>query len=100
MTYIEIVLIDGKSYLTKMFENELIKRRVYIFSNFVIEESSVIYLLTIHVYKITFKNESRIINIVNDRKISDNNFNFLICKAHIGWRGERSMPYKGVDTSP
>ncbi|KAL4356467.1 hypothetical protein AHAS_Ahas09G0089600 [Arachis hypogaea] len=37
-----------KSYLTKMFENELIEERVYVFSNFVIEELRGIYLPTAH----------------------------------------------------
>ena len=23
-----------------------------------------------------------------------------IASAHIGWRGERNIPYKGVETSP
>ncbi|KAL4286905.1 hypothetical protein AHAS_Ahas19G0132900 [Arachis hypogaea] len=66
-----------KSYLTTMFENELINGRVYVFSNFVIEELSRIYLPTAHVCRITFKKESRIVNTVDDCKISANQFNFL-----------------------
>ncbi|KAL4306471.1 hypothetical protein AHAS_Ahas16G0181600 [Arachis hypogaea] len=52
-----------------MFENELIEEKVYIFSNFLIEESSGIYLPTTHVCRINFRNESRIVNTVDDRKI-------------------------------
>ncbi|KAL4289407.1 hypothetical protein AHAS_Ahas19G0383100 [Arachis hypogaea] len=63
-----------------MFENELIERKVYVFLNFVIKESSGIYLLTTHVCRITFKKESRIINTVDDHKILYNHFNFL---AHV-----------------
>ncbi|KAL4288218.1 hypothetical protein AHAS_Ahas19G0264200 [Arachis hypogaea] len=66
-----------KSYLAEMFVNELIEEKFYVFSNFVIEESSRIYLSIGYVCKITFKNESHIVNIVDDRKISDNHFNFL-----------------------
>ncbi|KAL4276950.1 hypothetical protein AHAS_Ahas20G0258400 [Arachis hypogaea] len=40
MTYIEIVLMDDKNYLTQMFENELVEGKVNVFSNFAIEESS------------------------------------------------------------
>ncbi|KAL4337934.1 hypothetical protein AHAS_Ahas12G0159800 [Arachis hypogaea] len=76
-TYIKMVLMDDNSYLVKMFENELIEGRVYVFSNFVIEVSSEIYLPTAHVCRITFKMESRIVNTVDDRKISNNHFNFL-----------------------
>ncbi|XP_072090407.1 uncharacterized protein [Arachis hypogaea] len=39
-----------KNYLTKMFENDLIEGKVYVFSNFLIEKSSGIYLPTTHVY--------------------------------------------------
>ncbi|KAL4336727.1 hypothetical protein AHAS_Ahas12G0039100 [Arachis hypogaea] len=69
-TYIEIVLMDDncdkihcsiKNYLAKMFENELIEGNVYVFSIFLIEESSRIYLPTAYVYRITFKKKSRII---------------------------------------
>ncbi|KAL4374117.1 hypothetical protein AHAS_Ahas05G0149700 [Arachis hypogaea] len=49
-----------------MFENELIERRVYVFSNFMIEASGAIYLPTAHVCRITFKKESRIVNTVDD----------------------------------
>ncbi|KAL4299296.1 hypothetical protein AHAS_Ahas17G0086700 [Arachis hypogaea] len=66
-----------KNYLAKIFENDLIEGKVYVFSNFLIEKSSGIYLPTAHVYRITFKNESRIVNTVDDRKIPDNHFNFL-----------------------
>ncbi|KAL4397069.1 hypothetical protein AHAS_Ahas01G0155000 [Arachis hypogaea] len=60
--------MDDKNYLTKMFENELIEGRVYIFSNFLIEESSKICLPTTHVCRETFK-ESRMKNTVDDHKI-------------------------------
>ncbi|KAL4274752.1 hypothetical protein AHAS_Ahas20G0038600 [Arachis hypogaea] len=60
-----------------MFENDLIEGKVYIFSNFLIEESRRIYLSTAHVCRISFKKESRIVNTVDGRKISDNYFNFL-----------------------
>ncbi|KAL4344837.1 hypothetical protein AHAS_Ahas11G0218300 [Arachis hypogaea] len=66
-----------KNYLIKIFENELVERKVYIFSNFEIEKSSGIYLLTVHTCKISFKNESRIVHTVDDRKIPDNHFNLL-----------------------
>ncbi|KAL4336862.1 hypothetical protein AHAS_Ahas12G0052600 [Arachis hypogaea] len=66
-----------KNYLTKMFENELIERKVYVFSNFLIEKSSEIYLPTTHVCRITFKKESRIVSTVDDHKILVNHFNFL-----------------------
>ncbi|XP_020970095.1 uncharacterized protein LOC107620097 [Arachis ipaensis] len=84
--YLEMVLIDDKcdkihcsvkNYLAKMFENDMIEEKVYVFSNFLIEESSGIYLPTTHVYRITFKKESRIVNTINDRNIPDNHFNFL-----------------------
>ncbi|KAL4371451.1 hypothetical protein AHAS_Ahas06G0167100 [Arachis hypogaea] len=65
-----------KNYLTKMFENELIEGKVYVFLNFVIEKSSEIYIPTAHVCRIIFK-ESYIINTVDDHKIPDNHFNFL-----------------------
>ncbi|KAL4299359.1 hypothetical protein AHAS_Ahas17G0093000 [Arachis hypogaea] len=70
-----MVLMDDKSYLVKMFENKLIEEMVYVFSNFVIEESSGIYLSTTHVCRITFKKE--LCNTVDDPKISDNHFNFF-----------------------
>ncbi|RYQ85309.1 hypothetical protein Ahy_B10g104834 [Arachis hypogaea] len=60
-----------------MFENDLIEGKVYVFSNFLIEESSGIYLLTTHVCRITFKKESRIVNTIDDRNIPKNHFNFL-----------------------
>ncbi|RYQ95030.1 hypothetical protein Ahy_B08g090010 isoform A [Arachis hypogaea] len=37
-----------KNYLAKMFENKLIEGKVYVFSNFLIEKSSGIYLSTAH----------------------------------------------------
>ncbi|KAL4337958.1 hypothetical protein AHAS_Ahas12G0162200 [Arachis hypogaea] len=60
-----------------MFENELIEGKVYVFSNFLIEESSEIYLPTTHMCRITFKKESHIVNTIDDRNIPDNHFNFL-----------------------
>ncbi|KAL4293476.1 hypothetical protein AHAS_Ahas18G0131900 [Arachis hypogaea] len=82
-----MVLMDDKcnnkiyysimSNLAKMFENELIEGRVYVFSNFVIEKSNRIYLPTVYVCRITFKKESRIVNMVDDRKVSYNHFNFF-----------------------
>ncbi|KAL4293987.1 hypothetical protein AHAS_Ahas18G0183000 [Arachis hypogaea] len=66
MAYKKMVLIDDKcdkiycsikNFLSKMFENELIKKKVYVFSNFAIEESSGIYHLTVNVCRITFKKE-------------------------------------------
>ncbi|RYR14705.1 hypothetical protein Ahy_B04g071373 [Arachis hypogaea] len=59
--FIEIVLMDDK-----MFENDLIEGKVYVFSNFLIEELSRIYLPTTHVCRITFKKELRVANTVND----------------------------------
>ena len=63
--------------MTKIFENELVERKVYVFSNFEIEKSSGIYLLTVHTCKISFKIESGIVHLVDDRKILDNHFNLL-----------------------
>ncbi|KAL4337124.1 hypothetical protein AHAS_Ahas12G0078800 [Arachis hypogaea] len=60
-----------------MFENEPIKGMVYVFSNIVNEESREIYLPTTHVCRTIFKQESRIVNTVDDCKISDNHFNFF-----------------------
>ncbi|KAL4307181.1 hypothetical protein AHAS_Ahas16G0252600 [Arachis hypogaea] len=57
-----------------MFENELVERKVYFFSNYEIGESSRIYLPTAHTCKISFKNESYIIHTANDRKIPDDTF--------------------------
>ncbi|KAL4370865.1 hypothetical protein AHAS_Ahas06G0108500 [Arachis hypogaea] len=59
-----------------MFENELIEEKVYVFSNFLIEELSGIYLSTAHVCRITFK-ELHIVNMVDNRKIPANHYNFL-----------------------
>ncbi|RYR20234.1 hypothetical protein Ahy_B03g065328 [Arachis hypogaea] len=50
-TYIKMVLM--------MFENKLEEGKVYVFSNFAIEESTGIYLLNEYIYKISFKKESR-----------------------------------------
>ncbi|KAL4393953.1 hypothetical protein AHAS_Ahas02G0103500 [Arachis hypogaea] len=86
MLYIKMVLMDDKcdkihysikSYLTKMFENELIEGMVYVFSNIVNEESREIYLPTAYVYRTIFKEESHIINTIDDCKIFDNHFNFF-----------------------
>ncbi|RYQ85311.1 hypothetical protein Ahy_B10g104837 [Arachis hypogaea] len=66
-----------KNYLAKMFENDLIEGKFYVFSNFLIEESSGIYLPTTHVCRITFNKESCIVNTIDDRNIPDNHFNFL-----------------------
>ncbi|KAL4396560.1 hypothetical protein AHAS_Ahas01G0104100 [Arachis hypogaea] len=61
------ILYSIKNYLTKMFENKLIEKKVYVFSNFLIGKSSGIYLPTVHVCRITFKNESCMVNTVDDR---------------------------------
>ncbi|KAL4277019.1 hypothetical protein AHAS_Ahas20G0265300 [Arachis hypogaea] len=50
-----------------MFENDLIEGKVYVFSNFLIEESSGIYLLTTHVCRITFKKESHVIGLLTGK---------------------------------
>ncbi|KAL4276016.1 hypothetical protein AHAS_Ahas20G0165000 [Arachis hypogaea] len=53
-----------KNYLVKMFEHDLIEGKVYVFSNFLIEESSGFYLPTTHVCRITFKKESYVIGLL------------------------------------
>ncbi|KAL4294478.1 hypothetical protein AHAS_Ahas18G0232100 [Arachis hypogaea] len=55
MTYIKKVFMNDKNYLAKMFENKLIEGKVYVFSNFLIEKSSGIYLSTAHVCRITLR---------------------------------------------
>ncbi|KAL4299756.1 hypothetical protein AHAS_Ahas17G0132700 [Arachis hypogaea] len=63
--------------MTKIFENELVERKVYVFSNFEIEESSGIYLSTAHTCKISFKKETCIVHTIYDHKIPYNYFSFL-----------------------
>ncbi|KAL4288056.1 hypothetical protein AHAS_Ahas19G0248000 [Arachis hypogaea] len=57
-----------KNYLAKMFENDLIEGKVYVFSNFLIEESSGIYLPTTHVCRIIFKKESHVIGLLTEKR--------------------------------
>ncbi|KAL4374060.1 hypothetical protein AHAS_Ahas05G0144000 [Arachis hypogaea] len=72
-----------------MFENKLIEGKVYVLSNFAIEESSEIYFPTTHVSRITFKKESRIVNTVDDHKILYNHFKFLAHAAILKQINER-----------
>ncbi|KAL4293133.1 hypothetical protein AHAS_Ahas18G0097600 [Arachis hypogaea] len=52
-----------------MFKNDLIEGKVYIFSDFLIEESSAIYLPTAHVCRITFKKESHVIRLLTRKEL-------------------------------
>ena len=40
--------------------------------------------------------------VLNTRKIELRSltFDMVIVRSHIGWRGKRRIPYKGVETSP